>query len=202
MTFWYTLKTKKSMTISSGSTDPIKGTQAICQIYQVWVLVRSSIVLGTCSDTWRYLCRPKQGARCVKLEVSKVSALDPSIPWSCWLLLVLYSWLLQNSSTNDQAAPEGCQICMESDLWRIFLSPKAISYLCSCSCPTRYWQAICCVLWCLKDWIGVRAYAGWACDSLCFTLAEKAWGELSHPWFWAGCCGACSKKLEALLVGK
>ena len=168
----------------------------------MWVLVRSSAVFGTCSDTWRYLCRPKQGARCVKLEISKVSASDSSVPWSCWLLSTLHSWLLQNSPINDQVTLERCQVCMESGLWRSFPSPKEISYLCSYSCPTRYWQYIWCVLWCLKDWIGIRAYVGWTCDSLCFTPAEKAWGELSHPWFRAGCCGVCSKNLEELLVGK
>jgi len=168
----------------------------------VWVLVRSSVVFGTCSDTWRYLCRSKQGARCAKLEVSQVSASDSSVPWSCWILSALYSWLLQNSSVDDQAALERCQVCMESELWRSFSSSEKISYHCSCSCSTRYWQAIWCVLWCLKDWTGMRAYAGWACDSLWFTLAEKARGELSDPWFRVGCCGARSKNLEALFVGK
>ena len=32
-----------------------------------------------------------------------------------------------------------------------------------------------------SDWIGMCAYAGWACDSLCFMPAEKARGELSYP---------------------
>ena len=33
---------------------------------------------------------PRKGAGCVKLEISQVSASNSSVPWSCWLLSVIY----------------------------------------------------------------------------------------------------------------
>ena len=48
------------------------------------------------------------------MEISKVSASDLLVPWSCWLLSVLHPRVLQNSSTNDHVALEGCQVCMKA----------------------------------------------------------------------------------------
>ena len=130
---------RRACTTSWDSTDSIKGTQVVCQIQQVWVLVRSSVVFGTCSNTWRYLCRSKQGARCAKLEVSQVSAPDSSVPWSSWVLSAFHSRLLQDSSADDQAAPKRSQVWLEPSLWRSLLSFEDISDYCSYVGPTRYW---------------------------------------------------------------
>ena len=103
------------MPTSSDSTDSIKGTQVVCQIQQVRVLVGSSAVLG-------HVLTPKG----ISVDPSKVQDVlnwkSPKLVHQIRQFLGLAGYYrrfipdLQNSSTNDQVAPKRCQVCMESSL--------------------------------------------------------------------------------------
>jgi hypothetical protein len=70
------------------------------QVQQVRVLVVRSVIIGSRDIIRRNYGGPQQGMRCVRMAATKDYTSSPQLPSVSWLLLKIYSELLQDFQAN------------------------------------------------------------------------------------------------------
>jgi hypothetical protein len=67
-------------------------------------------------------------------------------------------------------------------MWRGFSHFEEAPHHCTCVGITWHWEAIWCVLWCIRHGYWRRINARWSRNCLCLTTASTPWRALAHPW--------------------